>query len=180
MVMCSPTSRATTSPTLFGGAAATSTSCVNSSGVNSLMGPPGSSSTMLSLTRLFQHGFGLSRRQGPPHLREQPVLTRPLRCCGGGGEHVGNHSVFRSGTLRLAADDLPSSMARQPAGVHGGSVAAARLRDEVPHDVLRRRRPRVGAAGRSDSGSGGHPYCSGTHEFSLSTPPRLQGDRRPS
>jgi hypothetical protein len=98
-------SRATSSPTLFSGAAAMSTSYVNSSGVNSLMGPP--------------------------------------------------------------------------AGVHAGTVTAARLRDEVPHDVLKRRRKRVGAAARCDSGSGGHPYFSGTQEFSLSTP-QLQGDRWPS
>jgi hypothetical protein len=42
------------------------------------------------------------------------------------------------------------------------------------------RRPRVGAAERCDSGWGGHAHFSGAHEFSLSTPPQLQGDRRPS
>jgi hypothetical protein len=31
-----------------------------------------------------------------------------------------------------------------------------------------------------DSDWGGHPYFSGAHEFSLSIPPQIQGDCRPS
>jgi hypothetical protein len=43
------------------------------------------------------------------------VLTGPLRCCGGGGEHVDdNVSEFVSGTLRLAAGDLPRKWPANP------------------------------------------------------------------
>jgi hypothetical protein len=42
------------------------------------------------------------------------VLTGPLRCCGGGGEHVDNDSEFVSGTLRLPAGDLPRKWPANP------------------------------------------------------------------